>query len=136
MLLAQWMTGAGKSRLACEAHNAIQGKTLIVAPKMVMDTWETQQLTKWIAYEEDSDQYASGPPWWALKAGRKLDRPQPEIVIVSYGSLHKVPKHWKFDFLVFDELHYGIHGTSTRAKACKAISIANPAAWRLGLNSE
>lgn len=126
-LLAQWCTGAGKSRLALEAHNALPegSKTLVICPKVVMRTWEDEQIPRW-APKADA---------WALLQGRKLDRPQPGIVICSYGSMHRIPDEWKFDLLVYDELHYGIHGQSRRSKEAERLSAKNWKALRLGLTA-
>jgi len=137
-LLAQWITGSGKSRLALEAHHAVGGKTLIVAPKVVLRTWEEEQIPRW----------APDVSHWTYVQGRKLQlkegrgetqttnlRPQSDITLVSWGSMHKIPEEWKFDFLVFDELHAGIHGTSNRSAKAVELSTRYPKALRLGLTA-
>jgi superfamily II DNA or RNA helicase len=125
VLLAQWITGAGKSRLAIEAHKQIGGKTLIVCPAVVLRTWETEQFPKW----------APDCEVWAMTVGRKIPDEQPEVVLCSYGSLHKFPKTWEVNFLCFDEIHAGIHGKSKRSQECVNLSVHHRGATRLGLTA-
>lgn len=131
-LLCQHITGAGKSRIACEVINSLgsEGRTLIIAPKVVMETWETEQLPAWLRVD-----WGEAPGVWSLRQGRKTDRTQPGVVICSYGSLHRIPAEWKFDLIVFDEIHYGIHGQSARTRACRSLRAKNPGAIALGLTA-
>ena len=149
-LLAQWITGAGKSRLAIEAHNAIEAahticKTIVIAPKAVTKTWTDEQLPKWLqpkGEEADFDRV------WTLAPGRKLMlkegrgkdsteklRPQPDVLVVSWDSLHKIPNQWSFDLIVFDEMHLGLHAGAARSKAAKTLRTQNPHAVALGLTA-
>lgn len=136
--LSQWVTGSGKSRGALEVYRALPtgSKVLIVCPKVVMRTWEDQQLPKWLPQPPVSEgEKPAKPSWWSLIQGRKIPDEQPDITLVSYGSLHRVPKDWRFDLLIFDELHAGIHGDSKRSQHCVDLSMRHGKAIRLGLTA-
>jgi superfamily II DNA or RNA helicase len=137
ILLAQWLTGSGKSRFALEVLKALgpEARAVIVAPKVVMRTWDQEQLPRWLGQEEGQD-----PAWFTMYTGRKplagkRAQNQPRVVVCSYGSMHRLPEQWSYDLIVYDECHYGIHGDSGRSKASATLSIANPWAVKLGLSA-
>jgi len=124
-LLAQWDTGCGKSLLALTAHKVIGGKTLIIAPRMVV------QLT----WPKEISQWCPEASVWFQAVGKAAPETQPDIAVVSVDSLNKIPPTWAFDFIVIDELHTMMHSTSARHGKVTALMDRFPQAYRLGLTA-
>lgn len=124
VLLAAWDMGIGKSRLAVEASKIIKGKTLILAPRMMVERGWVNELHKWAGVDVSI---------WKQEVGKPAPEAQPAYCIVSYDSIHYLPAGYVFDFIVLDELHYLMHDTSARSKKILALIDSWSAAYRLGL---
>lgn len=121
--LLQFDTGTGKSYTAIAAAEHAGPRWLIAAPRIVLSNWHGE-LAKWGCGEA-----------WEQRTGRKIPDEQPNIVLCSYGSIHKLPKGWSYDALIYDEIHAAIHAKSKRSRALVDLSMRHPRAMRLGLTA-
>lgn len=124
--LLQFGVGTGKTLTALETASQVDGATLIVAPRVVLPHWHAE-IAKWGYFEYKEI--------WEQRTGRKIPEDQPDVVLVSYGSLHTLPPLWRYDCLIYDELHYAIHQKSKRSQALAELSMKNGRAIRLGLTA-
>jgi superfamily II DNA or RNA helicase len=122
VLICQWNVGMGKSRVAVEVAQNVK-HTLIVCPAMMLEEWPGK-FTEW--------DYTAP---FICKNTTKIPDEQPKVVVISYGSVHKLPTTWQYKFLCFDEIHYAMNEGSNRSELLLNIVKANPRAIRLGLTA-
>jgi len=122
-MILSWVTGAGKSYFAVQAVKLLGQKSLVVAPKMVL-----QNLQKEFRAQGIEPRIVGS----TLKAEREADS---KVTLVGYASLHKVePDDW--NMVIADELHYAMNQKSNRTKKLREIvDELPPSAYVLGLTA-
>lgn len=129
-LFLQWEMGLGKTATAICAAEQIPGVCLVIAPQNVLSHWE-EQIAKWSSPGAE-------PSILKIVASKKAPdtfETLPKFVLTSYGMIHKIPSAIAPALIVFDEMHYLIHGDSARSKKCRDFSLRFPHAYRLGLSA-
>ena len=122
--MLHWKPGTGKTLVgATLLHETVRhrlGKGLVVVPANVVKVW-AEECHKWYNLPVH------------IVQGTKPILKQPDVTVVSYASLKKISPLWKFDAIIWDEIHYAIHSKTKRTEHCLNISDRNPDAIKLAL---